>query len=166
MKGDNPPRGNENSYLSSSAECTSEIVHIKAHTPVLSYYTVKPDSSCHNDDTDTENSDKHAKMVGENQVPTSPTSYSWLVSVNGAAASCGLITELNICDFAHQIASGLQHLQSLNVSKKRCSYIYIVALSATYTGIFVCGLVGLPDLTPVSCWFGLLLHSCREKGRV
>ena len=34
---------------------------------------------------------------------------------NPAIAS-GLITELNICDFAHQIASGLQHLESMNVS--------------------------------------------------
>ena len=32
--------------------------------------------------------------------------------------ACGLITELNICDFAHQIASGLQHLESMNVSLK------------------------------------------------
>ena len=31
--------------------------------------------------------------------------------------ACGLITELNICDFAHQIASGLQHLESTNVSR-------------------------------------------------
>ena len=36
--------------------------------------------------------------------------------MDGAAASCGLITELNLCDFAHQIATGLQHLESLNVS--------------------------------------------------
>ena len=30
--------------------------------------------------------------------------------------ACGLITELNICDFAYQIASGLEHLESMNVS--------------------------------------------------
>lgn len=91
-------------------------MHIKGHAPVLSYYTIKLASSCQDDDTDPENSEKSAKMVGESEVPVSPTGYSWLVSVSGPAASCGLMTELNICDFAHQIASGLQHLESLNVS--------------------------------------------------
>ena len=33
----------------------------------------------------------------------------------GAAFNC-LITELNVRDFAHQIASGLEHLENMNVS--------------------------------------------------
>ena len=138
-------------------------MHIKAHTPVLSYYTIKPDSSCHKDDTDKENSDKCAKVVGEqNEVPTSPTSYGWMVSVNGAAASCGLITELNICDFAHQIASGLQHLQSLNVSFKMCSCPLLGV------GGGFCGLVWLMRFVSsfTLVWVASFTHAelCREKG--
>ena len=41
------------------------------------------------------------------------------ISDTGSVASYGLITELNVCDFAHQIASGLQHLESMNVSYTR-----------------------------------------------
>ena len=40
----------------------------------------------------------------------------------GNAASNCLITELNVCDFARQIASGLQHLEEMSVSD--AMYLY------------------------------------------
>ena len=99
-------------------------MHIQAKPCVRSYFrnTFKSGFECEDiTSTDPESAarDNNNTKLEENEIPISPTSvtsYCRLISMDGAAASCGLITELNLCDFAHQIATGLQHLESLNVS--------------------------------------------------
>ena len=115
LKGCSPPRESESSHQVSSVESANEIVHIKAHTPAPTYYSINS-SSYHYDHNVPGPEDKSAKLLEKGDVSTASAGYSRLVSMSGAAAACGLITELNVCDFAHQIASGLQHLESLNVS--------------------------------------------------
>lgn len=120
-------RGSEGSHHNSSP-CTpistTDVVHIQAKPRVRSYFrnTFKSGLECEDiTSTDPESAarDNNNTKLEENEIPMSPTSvtsYCRLISMDGAAASCGLITELNLCDFAHQIATGLQHLESLNVS--------------------------------------------------
>ena len=124
LKGSDQPKINNCSRHSTveASVNTSGIVHIRTHAPVPLNFN-KTSTSSHDDampgKIDLE-SGVNAKVAERDEAPlspTSPTGYSRLVSVSGAAASCGLITELNVCDFAHQIASGLQHLENLNVSQ-------------------------------------------------
>ena len=124
LKGSDQPKINNCSWHSTveASVNTSGIVHIRTQAPVPLNFNKT--SSGHDDampgKIDPE-SGVNAKVAERDEAPlspTSPTGYSRLVSMSGAAASCGLITELNVCDFAHQIASGLQHLENLNVSQK------------------------------------------------
>ena len=48
--------------------------------------------------------------------PVKEQNFDSTVDVVYSGYSNSLFTNANVCDFAHQIASGLQHLESMNVS--------------------------------------------------